>query len=73
VADNHEHEAAPTEATAGHGEAIHLPGPSYWPLVLSICLVVGVGGYLVHPAITAVGALAALGAIIAWGLEDPNQ
>jgi hypothetical protein len=73
VVDKHEHEAAPEEADAGHGEAIHLPGPSYWPLILSICLVVGVGGYLVHPAITVVGGLAALGSIIAWGLEDPNR
>lgn len=56
-----------------HHEAIHLPGPSYWPIFLSVCLVITLAGLLIHPIVSVVGAVASIGAIIAWGLEDPNQ
>lgn len=74
MVDEQEHERElKTEGQEGHGEAIHLPGPSYWPLLLAMFLLIAVGGLLVHPVLTAAGALAALGAVIAWGLEDPNK
>ncbi len=56
-------------AAAPHDETIHAPRPSYWPLVLTLAIMVTVVGVLVHPALIVVGALAVFAAIVAWGLE----
>ena len=74
MSDRPEHEpSAHNDQEGAHAEAIHLPGPSYWPLVLSVCLVVAVAGMMVSPLITVAGGLAAFGSIVAWGLEDTSQ
>ncbi len=64
-------ETPPAEA-AQDNKTIHIPRPSYWPLVLTLAIMVAVAGLLVHPAITVVGALGAFVAIVAWGLEGGN-
>lgn len=53
---------------------IHLPGPSYWPLLLSVAILVTVTGLLFIPDNPWVAVLAApfvLIGILGWGLEDP--
>jgi hypothetical protein len=53
---------------------IHLPGPSYWPLLLSAAILVAVTGLLFipdNPWVTALAAPFVLIGILGWGLEDP--
>ncbi len=53
---------------------IHLPNPSYWPILLSLAILVTVGGLLFissTPWIALGAALFVLVCIIGWGLEDP--
>ncbi|HEX8996170.1 MAG TPA: hypothetical protein VF812_09070 [Ktedonobacterales bacterium] len=62
--------AAP--AAAAHAPGIHLPGPSYWPLLLAISVGIAFGGVIFWTStiiITAIGMVLALGAGIAWSLE----
>lgn len=63
------HAAAGSEHGSG---AIHLPGPSYWPLVLSIALVILAFGVILQPVVAVVAGLAALVSVIAWGLEGSD-
>jgi hypothetical protein len=70
---------APTEAEEAELESeeeshIHLPGPSYWPIILSVAILVTIAGFLAinsTPLIVAVGAVFVLVGILGWGLEDP--
>ena len=61
----------PQAAEVGaHG--IHMPGPSYWPLVLAISVGIALSGLLFWEttlAITAIGLVLAFFSGIAWGLE----
>jgi hypothetical protein len=53
---------------------IHLPGPSWWPLLLSAAILVAVTGLLFipdNPWITIIAAPFVLVGILGWGLEDP--
>jgi len=53
---------------------IHLPGPSYWPMLLSIAILVAVTGLLFipdNPWIVIIAAPFVLAGILGWGLEDP--
>ena len=53
---------------------IHLPGPSWWPLLLSVAILVAVAGLLFipdNPWITIIAAPCVLVGILGWGLEDP--
>jgi hypothetical protein len=62
--------AAP--AAEAHAPGIHLPGPSYWPLVLAICIGIAFGGVFFWTStllITAVGLVLAFASGIAWTLE----
>jgi hypothetical protein len=62
--------AVPQMAEAAHG--IHLPGPSYWPLLLAISVGIAFSGLLFWQttlAITAIGLVLAFISGIAWGLE----
>jgi hypothetical protein len=59
----------------GEGEHhIHLPGPSYWPLLLSVAILVTVTGLLFipdNPWVAIIAAPFVLIGILGWGLEDP--
>ncbi len=53
---------------------IHLPGPSYWPMLLSIAILVAVTGLLFipdNPWLVILAAPFVLIGILGWGLEDP--
>jgi Cytochrome c oxidase subunit IV len=48
------------------GEAIHLPGPSYQPVVLAFGLTLAVTGVVLFPVIAVIGGLISLVALIGW-------
>lgn len=53
---------------------IHLPNPSFWPILLSLAIAVALGGVLFissAPWISAVALIFVLIAIMGWALEDP--
>jgi hypothetical protein len=53
---------------------IHLPGPSYWPIFLSVAILITIAGIFSitsFPWITLAGAVLVLIGILGWGLEDP--
>lgn len=58
-----------TPRTPERGERVHLPHPSYWPLVLAIAITVIAVGFLTHWTIVVVGILVTVGSIIGWALE----
>ena len=55
------------------GHDIHLPQPSYWPLIASIGLLIGGYGLVFHFAVAAVGGLIAMFAVYAWSFEPVNE
>jgi osmotically-inducible protein OsmY len=53
---------------------VHLPNPSFWPIILSVAVVVTVSGVLFvpdNPWLSIVAAPFVLIAMIGWALEDP--
>jgi len=55
-----------------HGEEeehIHLPGPSYWPILLACALALTMIGLLVDISLAAIGLLLAFMFGIGWGLN----
>ncbi len=53
---------------------IHLPGPSWWPLLLSVAILVAATGLLFipdNPWITIIAVPFVLVGILGWGLQDP--
>jgi Flp pilus assembly protein TadB len=51
------------------GESVHLPGPSYLPVVVALGITIVVVGIVLSPLIVAVGLLIALIAIVRWVRE----
>lgn len=61
-------------ATEEEQHHIHLPGPSFWPVVLSAAILLTVTGLLFIPDtpwLTVIGAPLILVGILGWALEDP--
>jgi len=55
-------------------EHVHLPNPSYWPILLSVAIAVAIGGLLFlssFPWISIIALPFVLVGILGWGLEDP--
>ncbi|RIK46567.1 MAG: cytochrome c oxidase subunit I [Chloroflexi bacterium] len=86
AADDHAAEHAPASAHAvahdehAHEEAIHLPNPSYWPLVTAIGLTLVFAGFrwnYAYHAITYIGVVTLVVGIYSWALEpamdDPAE
>jgi cytochrome c oxidase subunit 1 len=48
---------------------VHMPSPSYWPLVTSLGLPLIAAGLIYHLAISVVGAAILIGGIYAWSFE----
>ena len=48
------------------GEAIHLPGPSYQPVVLAFGLALAITGVVIFPAISVIGLVIVLVTIYMW-------
>jgi hypothetical protein len=56
-----------TDAEADEaGEAIHLPGPSYQPVVLAFGLTLVITGVVIFPALTVIGLLIVLVTLWMW-------
>ncbi|MEJ7798974.1 MAG: cytochrome c oxidase subunit I [Ilumatobacter sp.] len=54
-------------------DQIHLPSPSYWPLVAALALPVIAYGVVFHLALCAIGATMLLMAVFGWALEASVQ
>ena len=68
--------AEPVPVGGGSDEAehsIHLPQPSYWPIVVSIGLLIGGYGLIYSIAVAAIGGAISLFAIYAWSFEPVND
>ena len=67
--------AVPVAGGSGeNGEhSIHLPQPSYWPLVASLGLLIGGYGLIYHVAVAAFGGAITMVAIYAWSFEPVND
>jgi hypothetical protein len=48
------------------GEAIHLPGPSYQPVVLAFGLTLAITGVVIFPAISVIGIVIVLVTLYMW-------
>jgi hypothetical protein len=48
------------------GEAIHLPGPSYQPVVLAFGLMLAVTGVVLFPVVAVIGGVISIVALIGW-------
>jgi len=73
-----EFKVSPPALQEGDGEEaephIHMPNPSYWPLLLSIAIAVAIGGFLFissFPWITLIALPFVLICILGWALQDP--
>jgi Cytochrome c oxidase subunit IV len=56
----------PRETPDPPGELIHLPGPSYLPVVTAAGLAIGICGIVINPVMVVIGAVIALVAIWKW-------
>jgi len=65
-AEEHGHGEAHGDGEHGH---IHLPSPSYWPIVLAAGLTCAAFGLLYHPALIALGLGTAFISMLAWVKE----
>ena len=48
------------------GEAIHLPGPSYQPVVLAFGLTLAITGVVIFPAMSVIGLVIVLVTLYMW-------
>lgn len=65
-----------TELAEGEEGHIHLPNPSFWPILLTIAIALTVGGLIFwskdsFPWLSVIAAPFVLVGILGWGLEDP--
>src|SRR5437879_2234573 len=65
-----------TEHTEGEEGHIHLPSPSFWPILLSVAIALTVGGLILwskdsFPWLSVIAAPFVIVGILGWGLEDP--
>src|SRR5690242_18272813 len=69
-------ESSEQEEAHAQGEAhIHLPNPSYWPLLVSVAILIIIVGVLIShitPALIIIGFPLLLITMLGWGLENPN-
>ena len=65
-----------SEAEHAGGEAhIHLPNPSYWPLLVGVAILIIIVGVLISnatPALIIIGFPILLFTMMGWALENPN-
>lgn len=67
--------AATREATVQHGEGtvrpedIHMPPPSFWPILLALGFSMIVGGLAVSLALVLVGVIITLTSAVGWCIE----
>lgn len=61
--------AGGSNSAAHKEEDIHMPSPSYWPIVVAFGVGLLAGGLLVHYAVSIAGGLIAVIGIFGWSLE----
>jgi len=64
--------AALANAPDPHAHAVHLPGPSYWPILLGVSILIALSGLLFVETtllITALGLVFAFLCGVGWGME----
>jgi len=71
------HQIATAEELLAEQEAnadahIHMPSPSYWPIVLAIALPIMGYGVIYNRLLIPAGAAIALLALFGWGMEPPT-
>jgi cytochrome c oxidase subunit 1 len=69
-------DVVPVGGGSGYGEAehsIHLPQPSYWPIVVSIGLLVSGYGAIYYVPVLIAGAVITMVATYAWAFEPVNE
>ena len=68
-------EAIPVIAGASEDEehSIHLPQPSYWPIVVSVGLLIGGYGLIYHYAVAVLGIAVSMVGVYAWSFEPVND
>jgi cytochrome c oxidase subunit 1 len=49
---------------------VHLPSPSYWPIVLALGVLLIAAGIIVNLIISLIGAVVLLAAIVGWTQEN---
>ena len=59
------------EKTTIKPEDIHMPNPSYWPIVLAFGLTCIMFGLSINISVTIIGLLIALVGTIGWTIESP--
>jgi cytochrome c oxidase subunit 1 len=67
---------APEGEAEGQASPIHLPSPSYWPIIVAIALPLIAYGLIFTYWLSALGVILLLGGIYGWGLEpsvDPDS
>ena len=67
---------APEGEAEGQASPIHLPSPSYWPIIVAIALPLIAYGLIFTYWLSALGLVLLLGGIYGWGLEpsvDPDS
>jgi hypothetical protein len=70
----HQEEAERLEVEEEHQPHIHLPNPSYWPLILGAAILLTIIGLLFipdNPWLVIIGIPCMLIGIMGWALEDP--
>jgi len=50
-------------------EHIHIPPPSYWPVLLSLAITIMLAGFIIGPVVVILGIVFTLGSIVAWSIE----
>ena len=55
------------------GHSIHMPQPSYWPIVVAIGLLIGGYGLIYNIAVAAIGMGIGMLAVYAWSFEPVND
>ncbi|MBV9281347.1 MAG: hypothetical protein JOZ41_14800, partial [Chloroflexi bacterium] len=66
--------SAVVERRAGPGDHIHMPSPSYWPLIASLGVpIIGYGQVYRTWGVSVFGALVALVGLSAWALEPSTE
>jgi osmotically-inducible protein OsmY len=59
------------EDAAGEEHHIHLPNPSYWPILVSVAILIALGGLILSPVVSVIGLILVLITGLGWALEDP--
>ena len=68
-----ETEATPAETSPVKPEDIHLPPPSFWPIVLAFGFACIVGGLALNIGITVAGVIIVLVSAIGWAIEPLHE